>query len=114
MEADLYNLYPTIGEVNGLRSNFAMAILPGEPRDYGSCDVEIKDKKIEPRPKIRGDIARTYLYMNWAYPDRLYISRRTNRLFTTWDKIDPVDEWERERAEMIRKIQGNSNPFIAN
>lgn len=114
MEADLYNLYPTIGEVNGLRSNFAMAILPGEPRDYGSCDVEIKDKKIEPRPKIRGDIARTYLYMNWAYPDRLNISRRTNRLFTTWDKIDPVDEWERERAEMIRKIQGNSNPFIAN
>ena len=112
LEADLYNLYPAIGEVNGLRSNFSMAIVPGEIREFGSCDVEIKDKKIEPRPKIRGDVARTYLYMNWAYPDRVSISRRTKRLFNTWNKKDPVDEWERERAEIIKKFQGNSNPFI--
>ena len=29
MEADLYNLYPAIGEVNGLRSNYSMVMIPG-------------------------------------------------------------------------------------
>jgi len=112
LEADLYNLYPAVGEVNGLRSNFAMALLPGEPREFGSCDVEIKDKKIEPRPSIRGDIARTYFYMNWAYPNQVNISH-TARLLKTWDRKDPVDNWERERTERIKKFQGNSNPFIS-
>ena len=112
LEADLYNLYPTVGEINGLRSNYAMALFPGEPREFGSCDVEIKDKKIEPRPEIRGDIARTYLYMNWAYPDQVSISYRTERLFKTWDRKDPVDEWEHERAQEIQRFQGNSNPFV--
>ena len=30
MEADLYNVQPAIGEVNGRRSNYSMAIIPGE------------------------------------------------------------------------------------
>ena len=50
MEADLYNLYPAIGEVNGLRSNYSMAMIPGEKREFGTCDVEIEDKKVEPPP----------------------------------------------------------------
>ena len=64
MEADLYNLQPSIGEVNQLRSHYSMAMIPGEPREFGRCDLEIEDRKIEPRPDIRGDIARTYFYMN--------------------------------------------------
>ena len=48
MEADMHNLFPAIGEVNGDRSNYSMAILPGEPRLYGKCDVEISSRKIEP------------------------------------------------------------------
>lgn len=41
-------------------------MLEGEARLYGSCDVEIdfKAKVIEPKPDIRGNIARTYFYMN--------------------------------------------------
>ncbi len=64
MEADLYNLVPAIGEVNGNRSNYSMAIIPGEIREYGSCDVEIEGRKVEPTEGIRGNIARTYLYMD--------------------------------------------------
>jgi deoxyribonuclease I len=45
-----------------------MEMIPGEKREFGACDVEIERRKIEPRPEIRGDIARTYMYMDWAYP----------------------------------------------
>ena len=48
MQADLYNLQPAIGEVNGLRSNYQIAIIKGEPREFGKCDIEIQNKKVEP------------------------------------------------------------------
>ena len=112
MEADLYNLQPTIGEVNGDRKHYSMATLEGEPRAYGACDVEISDRKIEPRPQIRGDIARTYFYMNWAYPGRGIVGKKRRKLFEAWDAADPVDAWEFERTQRIAGIQGNVNPFV--
>ena len=88
MQADMYNLYPAVGEVNGLRSNYSYAMIPGEPRRFGDCDMEIEDRKAEPPPHIRGDIARTYFYMNWAYPGRGVISKKNRKLFEAWDKAD--------------------------
>jgi len=112
MEADLYNLQPAIGEVNGLRSNYSMEMIPGEKREFGACDVEIENRKFEPRPEIRGDIARTYLYMDMAYPGHGVLSRSNRKLFEAWNREDPVDDWEHERAHRIEAIQGNRNPFI--
>jgi deoxyribonuclease I len=73
---------------------------------------QIAGRKTEPRPDIRGDIARTYFYMNAAYPGRGIISRQNAKLFEAWDKEDPVDDWERERAQRIEQIQGNRHPFV--
>ena len=112
MQADMYNLYPAVGEINGLRSNYSFSMIPGEPRRFGSCDMEIENRKAEPPKHIRGDIARTYFYMNWAYPGHGIISKKNKKLFDAWDKADPIDAWERERAKRIRKIQWNENPFI--
>jgi len=112
MEADLYNLQPAIGEVNGLRSNFSMEMIPGEKREFGDCDIEIENNQVEPRPEIRGDIARTYMYMDKAYPGKGIISQSNRKLFEAWDKLDPIDDWERERARRIEATQGNKNPFI--
>jgi deoxyribonuclease-1 len=109
MEADLYNLQPAIGEVNHLRRNYLMAMIAGEARAFGRCDLEIKDRKIEPRPEIRGDIARTYFYMNTAYPGRGIVSEKNQKLFEAWDKEDPVDDWERERVRRIEQLQGNNS-----
>jgi deoxyribonuclease-1 len=81
MEGDLHNLQPAIGEVNGLRSNYSMAMIDGEAREFGACDVEIADRKIEPRPAIRGDIARIYLYMEASYPGRGIVSDKNRPLF---------------------------------
>ncbi len=114
MEADLYNLRPAIGEVNGDRANFQIGMIPGEDRAYGACDVEIDFEAdlVEPRPAIRGDVARTYLYMDWAYPKRGVVSRKLRPLLEAWSKEDPPDAWEREWARRVQKVQGNKNPFI--
>ena len=112
MQADMFNLYPAIGEVNGRRSNYSMAIIKGEEREFGKCDVEIKNKKVEPKDSIRVEIARTYLYMDSVYLGRGIISKKNRKLFDTWNKSDPVDEWECERAKRIEKIQGNRNEVV--
>ena len=46
MEADLYNLVPAIGEVNGDRSNYSMSMIPSEVRSYGVCDLPPVDPSI--------------------------------------------------------------------
>jgi len=112
MQADMFNLYPAIGEVNGRRSNYSMAIIEGEQRDFGKCDVEIKSRKIEPKEEIRGEIARTYMYMDSVYPGRGIISKKNRKLFDAWNKSDPVDECECDRAKRIETIQGNRNEIV--
>ena len=83
-----------------------------EEREFGKCDVEIKNKKVEPKESIRGEIARTYLYMDSVYPGRGIISNKNRKLFDAWNQSDPVDEWECERAKRIEKIQGNRNEVV--
>jgi len=95
MEADLYNLMPESAETNRLRSNYQMGTISGEDREFGSCDVEIKDRTFEPRPEIQGDIARMYFYMDQAYPGRGIVSRQLRPLLKVWNKEDPVDDWNR-------------------
>ena len=112
MQADMYNLYPAIGEVNDRRSNYTMAIIEGEKREFGKCDVEISRKEVEPREEIRGEIARTYLYMDSVYPGRGIISKKNRKLFNTWDRSDPVDQWECERTRRIEMIQDNRNEIV--
>ncbi len=112
MEADMYNLVPAIGEINGLRSNYSYAMIPGEKRKFGKCDMEIEGRKAEPPPDKRGNIARTYFYMDWAYPGRGVISKKNRKLFQAWDKEDPVDQWECQRSRRIEGIQKNENPFV--
>lgn len=113
MESDLYNLQPAIGALNSKRSNFSMAMIAGESREFGACDFEVENRKIEPRPEVRGDIARTYQYMNSAYPGRGVISRENRKLFESWSKEDPVDAGECERTRRIAKLQGNRNDVVA-
>lgn len=112
MESDMHNLVPAIGELNGDRSNFRYGMISGESRVYGRVDFEVdfKQKVAEPADAVRGDIARTYFYMEKTYG--LKIGKKERRLFEIWDRQDPVDGWELERSRRIAAIQGNSNPFV--
>ena len=112
MHADLYNLKPAIGALNALRRNYRMGMIEDEVRAFGACDVEISDRRFEPRGEIRGDIARIYFYMDAAYPGRGVLSKKQRKLFLTWHRLDPVSESERRLARKIEAIQGNANPFV--
>lgn len=111
MQADMYNLYPAIGAVNAMRSNFNFQMLPGEESSFGSCEMKIADRKAEPPARARGQIARTYFYMQDAYP-RYKMSRQQEQLMGAWDKMYPVDQWECTRAKRIEAVQGNENRFV--
>jgi len=106
MQADLYNLWPISGELNGLRSNYAMAELGGTG-DFGGCQAKIRDRKFEPMAEYKGIVARIYKYMDSTYPEHGVISAKNRKLFDAWDKLYPPTTWECTRASKIRAIQGN-------
>ena len=109
---DLHNLYPAVGQINLYRSNNSMGLIADEDTEYGTCDFEVDTDadRVEPRPEVRGDIARIYFYMEWMYG--VQISEGQRRLFMHWHKSDPVSVTERTRDEAIQTKQGNGNPFV--
>jgi len=124
IEADLHNLFPVVGEVNGLRGDLPMGVLdtPGRafstPHNaqssftFGACQSAIERGVFLPRRQARGDLARAYKYMDRSYPERGLIDDAHRALFDAWDKEDPVDAWERDRNKRIATRQGNANAFI--
>ena len=114
MSGDLYNLFPAVGAINAYRSNYSFTdeIQILTPM-FGSCDLKIIDRQIEPRPAIKGNIARIYFYMDSAYPNRGIIGNKRRKMFEYWNKIDPVDKEECLWAKKIKEIQGNENPYIS-
>jgi deoxyribonuclease-1 len=114
MEADLVNLVPAVGEVNGDRAHYPFGEVAGEPREYGECDFEVdrEHQLAEPRPSVRGDIARAYLYMHFVYGDGLPLSDEQVARFEQWHRADPPTDWERTRDRRIAQIQGGGNPLV--
>lgn len=108
MEADMYNLEPAVGELNRARGNLAFAEIAGEPRDFGACDFEVFAESVEPRPEVRGDIARIYYYMDARYPGFHIVNDGNRKMLEEWDQADPMDAAERLRIRGIQEIQGNS------
>lgn len=116
MEADLYNLWPSIGELNGLRSNFSMAAIAADSRNppltFGGCQAKISDRKFEPMEQYKGIVARTYFYMDATYPGHGVVSEKNRKLFEAWDHQHPPDSWECRRAKLIADAQGNVNTVL--
>ncbi|MBR6021296.1 MAG: endonuclease, partial [Kiritimatiellae bacterium] len=78
----------------------------------------------EPPDESKGDLARAAMYMAVRYgegetglelvDEEWTGGRQLGRLSTLleWNEIDPVDEAERRRNELICERQGNRNPFV--
>lgn len=111
-EADLQNLVPSVGEVNGDRSNYSFGWLPEQRGQYGQCltQVDFKARKVMPRPSIRGMIARTYFYMSKQY--NLRLSRQDRQLFEAWNKTYPPQPWEYQRNQRVGCLMGHGNEFV--
>ncbi len=111
-EADLHNLVPVVGEVNGDRSNYGFGMLPQKPHQYGACPfvVDFRQRTAMPPEHTRGAIARIYLYMSQRYGLRL--SKQDRRLYDAWSRQYPVSEWETWRNRRIACVQGHANSFV--
>ncbi|WP_053981976.1 endonuclease [Marinagarivorans algicola] len=109
MEADMHNLVPAIGEVNGDRSNYRFSDWNGEATQYGQCNmvIDFKQRTVQPPIHSRGMIARTYLYMQKQYDFKL--SKQQVQLMEAWHKLHVPSEWECERNDKIKALTGTLN-----
>ncbi|MCH1920143.1 endonuclease [Shewanella sp. A3A] len=112
MQSDLYNLAPAIGSVNAARQNYNFTMLPTARSSFGSCDMRIENRKVQPPEEARGRIARTYLYFEDAYP-RYKMSKAQKQLMIVWDKQYPVTRNECEIGKKIEIIQRSNNVILS-
>lgn len=112
MEANLFNLYPSVGEVNGDRSNFGYGMVASKTPQYGQCKtkVDFAQEIAEPRDEVKGMVARTTFYMFDRY--NLNMSRQQQQLLMAWNNQFPVSAWEKQRNQRIAAIMGHNNPFV--
>ena len=112
LESDLHNLYPARADLNKARGAFRYGFIKGEKTVEKGCDFEIdyRARVVEPRPAVRGDIARAMLYMEKQHG--LTLHKKTKKLMTRWHRDDPPSAEERRRNDAIERVQGNRNPFI--
>ncbi|MDD3477301.1 MAG: endonuclease [Candidatus Izemoplasmatales bacterium] len=107
MASDLQNLKPSDPVVNSSRGNKIF-------NDYTDADC------FEPRDEVKGDIARILLYMMTMYSVLEVIDDTTPgvhqmgylSVLLAWNDLDPVDDFERHRNDVIQSYQHNRNPYI--
>ena len=111
MEADLFNIYPSVGEINGDRSNFQYGMVRTDPQ-YGACStrIDFRGKAAEPRDEVKGLVARSTFYMYDRYG--LSMSRQQQQLLMAWDRQHPVTTSEKRWERRTAAVMGHSNPFV--
>ena len=100
-KGDAHNLKPSDVQENSSRGNLPFGYMTGSG-------------VYEPHDEVKGDIARIVFYMATMYT-QLDINSGTIgdlQVLLEWHMIDPVDDFERNRNEVIFSYQGNRNPFI--
>ena len=112
MEGDVYNLFPEIGELNGLRSNYSMAEIGGKADRFGGCAVRLEGRKFEPADSAKGVVARTYLNFENRYPGHGIVSDKNRKLFEAWDQAHPVTDVECRRWRELEGLAGYAHLFV--
>ena len=127
MYGDVHNLKPAASSVNQDKSNLDFDN-GGEQHDVAT-GCYFTDSTWEARDEVKGDIARIIFYMDTRYEGNNGESNLTvvdyvntyplpehGKLSTLleWNAMDPPDEFERNRNNVIFSWQKNRNPFIDN
>ena len=127
---DVHNLRASNIQVNTTRLNYSFDDCTSSSCDntygnYFSGSALI----FEPRDEDKGDVARIIFYMDVRYEGdngELDLEMTESVLSTSsklprhgvrstlleWHELDPVDDFERNRNDVIYTYQGNRNPFI--
>ncbi|KMY51867.1 endonuclease [Peribacillus loiseleuriae] len=121
---DIHHLRPTDVQVNSSRGNLEFA--NGGSPVSGCVGCYKTTNSFEPPNSVKGDVARMLFYMATRYEkgDRVDLELNDKldngknpyhgklSVLLEWNKQDPVDEFEKNRNNVIEKWQGNRNPFI--
>ena len=108
--SDGHNIVPSIGSVNNTRGAKNFSNVEIENYEYGLCKIGFNIKTAIPDKKIRGVIARKYLYMIDTY--NIEIDNEYKNLMINWNKAYPPSETEVKIHDEIAKTQGSSNPYV--
>ncbi|MFV0531124.1 MAG: endonuclease [Flavobacteriales bacterium] len=131
MRSDMHHLAPSKSNVNSSRGNLPYGNVSDNQatrwyqnaNQYNSDpdglngDSEAYSKKnsslFEPRDEVKGDVARAIMYFYTMYnsADASFFNGMKTTLLE-WNRLDPVDEFERSRNQKIKAYQGNENPYI--
>lgn len=130
---DVHHLRPVDNNTNNVRNNrwFDNCIEPilvnGVPT---GCYISSTSWVFKPRDKVKGDVARMIFYMATRYEgengepnleviDYLPADNNTTEpihaklsALLQWNIEDPVDNFERNRNNVVHSYQHNRNPFI--
>ncbi len=104
-KGDLHHLRSCDIQINAKRANYRFV--------KGQGNFKLTDKSWYPGDDWKGDVARMIMYLSLRYNEN-FKDVGSLDLFLTWNREDPVSDFERQRNNRIQKIQGNRNPFIDN
>jgi deoxyribonuclease-1 len=116
--ADLQNLWPAFQRVNSSRSKLRYGpVSDSAPRRFADFCPAFKRSTgakatVEPRDEVKGDLARSLIYMHFVYGLPLENAVNDRRLLLAWLKMDPPDGEEMRRNALIDKLQGTPNPLL--
>lgn len=112
MHADMYNLAPSMGVINDAKQDYPFTMLSKNHKSqFGTCDMVVYKKKVQPPKRARGPIARTFLYMDLVYP-QFSMAETERSVMKKWNEMYPADKFECMRYRRIQTIQGNANPIV--
>lgn len=130
---DTHHLRPSDISTNADRGNFWFdngGIAHFDEGQATGCYYSTAKFTWEPREEVKGDVARIIFYMATRYegengePDLQVIEDFPSNDYTNdpvharlstlmvWNEEDPVDDFERNRNEVVYSYQKNRNPFI--
>lgn len=101
---DPHNIRPANPGVNTNRQNYAFA--------PGSGSHGVVTGGWYPGDEDRGDVARIMFYMITLYTQLNITTMGSMEMFIEWHYADPVDDFERNRNDVIYSYTNNRNPFI--
>ncbi len=122
---DAHHIRPTDASVNSARGNKDFA--EGGQQHSEATGCYYTQYTWEPRNAVKGDVARMIFYMAVRYeggdgvPDLEVVDHVNTspnpehgklQKLLDWHLVDPPDDFERNRNEVIYSYQDNRNPFI--
>ncbi len=119
-EGDLHSMRPTDKDLNSARGNYPYGEVTNGTAKYSNSNHGkvlggyLGGGYFEPLDNVKGDVARAILYDYCTYSSlsNLSLVFQSTDVMLAWIKLDPVDEFEMSRNDVVEGIQDCRNPFV--